>query len=340
LAPRDGKLRGANSMREAHVEFKVGLFMVAGAALFVAFLFVLGNWSFRSGYTVYADFDFSGNVQPGAPVKVSGITVGRVEDVSFLGGQVDPQTGRRVQVRVELWIEERAEQSIRSDAQFFINTAGVLGEQYVEIVPGHDWDHPALAPGTITVGVNPPRTDLVVARLYDLLDTLSGVMHDDRDKIRDTIEHGADAVDQVDAILSENRTRVPALLDSVTAVAQQAARSDLPRAVRDADTLMVTANGALSTTAPTADAFLHEGMRVMGLVTDQRVQHVIDAVDHAGGAAESANTLLDDTDGMVRDIRAGKGTLGALVARSDVYADLREMVRDLRANPWKLLWKE
>jgi phospholipid/cholesterol/gamma-HCH transport system substrate-binding protein len=331
-------------MKDRSIEYKVGLLMVGAAALFAGFIFFLGNFSFRDGYTVYADYDFSGNVQAGAPVKVSGITVGRVEDVSFRGGQIDERTGRRVQVRVTLWIEDRARESIRGDAEFFINTAGVLGEQYVEIVPGRDWEGPALEEGSIVVGVNPPRTDLVVARLYELLDILTAVMHEDRDRIRTLIEHGADAVDQVDAILIENRTRVPALLDAVTELAveskQVLAKVDrglepeqVASTVRHADALLVTADKAIADVS-------REGLRVMSLATEQRVDRVIGVVDKAGKAADQAAELLDNVDGAVRDVRAGKGTLGALVAKPELYADLREMIRDLRKNPWKLLWKE
>jgi hypothetical protein len=66
----------------------------------------------------------------GAPVKISGIKVGKVEAVDFWGGRVDPATQRRVQVRVRVWVEERAREAIRGDAEFFVNTAGVLGEQW------------------------------------------------------------------------------------------------------------------------------------------------------------------------------------------------------------------
>ena len=108
-------------------------------------------------------------------MKVSGIKVGKVEDVEFLGGKLDPKIdGKRVQVRVTVWIEDRVRDAIRSDAEFFINTAGVLGEQYLEIVPGQDWDKPPIAADTIIHGApavhDPPRTDLVVARLYEVLD--------------------------------------------------------------------------------------------------------------------------------------------------------------------------
>jgi phospholipid/cholesterol/gamma-HCH transport system substrate-binding protein len=337
--------------QENGIEYKVGLLMVGAAALFAAFVFVLGHFSLRGGFTMYVDYDYSGNVQAGAPVKVSGITVGRVEGVDFLGGAIDPETKRRVQVRVEIWVEDRAHDSIRRDAEFFINTAGVLGEQYVEIVPGKDWDAPRLPAGSIVVGVNPPRTDLVVARLYELLDLMSGVMKQHKDQIASILVHAADAVDHVDGILTENHARIGALIDSVTGLSTEGqkvlAKVDsgldgprLAKTVADADALIVTADHAIAATAPDASAMLKEGTRVLGLATADRVDRAMTAVDQAGRAADAAGTLLTNTNGMVTDLRAGKGSIGALLTRLDVYADVREMVRDLKTNPWKLLWKE
>ena len=62
--------------------------------------------------------------------------------------------------------------------------------------------------------------------------------------------------------------------------------------------------------------------------------------DKAASAAGKAGGLIDNVNGMVTDLRAGKGTAGALLARDEVYSDLRELIRDLKRNPWKLFWKE
>jgi phospholipid/cholesterol/gamma-HCH transport system substrate-binding protein len=338
-------------MKETGIEYKVGLLVIGAAVLFAAFVFVLGNFSLGSGYTLYVDYDFSGNVQPGAPVKVSGIAVGRVEEVSFLGGRLDDKTGRRVQVRVEIWVEDHARESIRRDAEFFINTAGVLGEQYVEIVPGGDWESPALEPGSIVVGVNPPRTDLVVARLYEVLDSVSLVLREDRDKLRKILDDGASAVDEVNQILVENGDQIGELLAAVTELARETdttlekVNAGLEPAVvaktlRDADALLVTADRTLTEVGPTANGFLAEGTRVAGLVTRERVDTTVGAIDRASAVAGKAGVLLDNANGMVTDLRAGKGTVGALLARDELYADIRELIRDLRKNPWKVLWKE
>jgi phospholipid/cholesterol/gamma-HCH transport system substrate-binding protein len=86
-------------MRERGLAFKVGLLIIVAAVILAGFIFVLGNFSLASGYTVYVDYDYSGNLQEGAPVKVAGIKVGKVENVSFRGGAYDPVQQLLVDIR-------------------------------------------------------------------------------------------------------------------------------------------------------------------------------------------------------------------------------------------------
>ena len=146
-------------MNERGIEYKVGLLILGAIAVAAVLIFLLGSFSFRSGYNISVDYNFSGNIKPGAPVKLAGIKVGRVEEVRLMKGEIDPETQRRVLVRLDVWIENRVKETIRQDAEFFVNTSGVLGEQYLEIVPGSDYERPALGSGVVVRGIDPPRTE-------------------------------------------------------------------------------------------------------------------------------------------------------------------------------------
>jgi ABC-type transporter Mla subunit MlaD len=261
-----------------------------------------------------------------------------------------------VQVRVTAWVEDRAAEAIRSDAEFFINTAGVLGEQYLEIVPGTDWQHPPIKPDTIVHDDHrvhdPPRTDLVVARLYEVLDGVSSVLRDDRDAIKHLLANGASAVAEVNQLLVDNRAQIGELIGGATALARQgtATLTKLNAGLGDgkpvasllasADAALAGARSSLQALTPGAAALMSDATRVTGLITDQRLAGVDHAIDNASTAASRAGALLDNTNGLVTDLRAGKGTAGALVSRDELYSDLRELIRDLKRNPWKLFWKE
>src|SRR3954471_1786211 len=203
------------------LEFKVGALIVISLLLLGGFLALLGNFSFRGGTRIRINYDFSGNLQSGAAVKISGIKVGKVEEVRYLGGEVDPDSGKRVQVRVVAFVEDRVKESIRKNAEFFINTQGVLGEQYLEIQPG-SWDQPPLDPSRSVEGVDPRRTDLIIAQLYEFLDSITSLLRDDKDVIRDFLKSGASVVRTLDGILQENRAQIGHLLGNVDGLTREA----------------------------------------------------------------------------------------------------------------------
>ena len=342
--------------RERGLEFKVGLLILISSAVLLGFIFILGNFSLRSGFEIRLDFDYIGSLQPGAPVKVSGIKVGKVKDVDFIGGQIDPEIGKRVQVRVTIWVEDRVKDSIRSDAEYFINTAGVLGEQYLEIVPGKAWDQPPIEPDTIVFDDaqvhDPPRTDLVVARLYEVLEGVSNVLRDDRGAIKNLLTNGANAVAEVNKLLVENRAQLAALINNGAELAKEAKTTlakvntglgdgkPVANLVANADRTLVEAQTTMRTLTPSAQNLMTDATRVTGLVTEQRLDRALAAADKAATAAGQAGGLIDNVNGLVTDLRAGKGTAGALLVREELYSDIRELIRDLKRNPWKLFWKE
>jgi len=110
----------------------VGIFVAIGiAALFVLALKV-GNagTTFNTGatYRVNAEFDNIGGLKVRAPVKSSGVVVGRVEDIQF--------DGKKFIARVTLDIDKRYE--FPKDTSVSILTSGLLGEQYVGLDAGGD----------------------------------------------------------------------------------------------------------------------------------------------------------------------------------------------------------
>lgn len=110
----------------------VGIFVAAGiAALFVLALKV-GNASttFNTGatYSLIAEFDNIGGLKVRAPVKSSGVVVGRVDDIQF--------DSKKFTARVVMNIDKRYE--FPKDTSVSILTSGLLGEQYVGVEAGGD----------------------------------------------------------------------------------------------------------------------------------------------------------------------------------------------------------
>ena len=61
------------------LEAKVGAFVLAGLVLIASAIFLLGDYTFERRYTIYATFTDVANLSKDAPVKLSGVEVGKVK---------------------------------------------------------------------------------------------------------------------------------------------------------------------------------------------------------------------------------------------------------------------
>ncbi|MCG3169844.1 MAG: putative phospholipid ABC transporter-binding protein MlaD [Pseudomonadales bacterium] len=118
-------------MNRTTIDLWVGIFVALGLAALVFLSLQVANLTGGTSgatYTLTARFDDLGGLKVKAPVKSAGVVVGRVADVRF-----DNQTFEAV---VTLRVERRYE--FPSDTSAKILTSGVLGDQYVGLLPGGD----------------------------------------------------------------------------------------------------------------------------------------------------------------------------------------------------------
>ncbi|UOO81896.1 outer membrane lipid asymmetry maintenance protein MlaD [Uruburuella testudinis] len=145
-------------MKKSVLEFWVGLFVLLGVAAigFLAFRVAGGGNVGGSGktYTVYAEFTDIGGLKVKAPVKTSGVLVGRVGSI-----QLDPQN---YQAKVSLNID--SEYQFSSDVSAQILTSGLLGEQYIGLQQGGDEENLA-AGDTITITSSAMVLENLIGRL-------------------------------------------------------------------------------------------------------------------------------------------------------------------------------
>ncbi len=341
-------------MHSRSLQIKVGLLVILALGVLGAFVFLLGNFSTSDGRTFYVDFKFVGNLAEGAPVKVSGIKVGKVEEIQFHAGKRDPKLDRRVFVRLKVWVEDRATKAIRSDSSFFINTQGVLGEQYLEITPGNldDPESKQLASGAILVGEDPPRADLVVARLYTFLETVTDLLKNERASIVSIVKNGAKSLKTLDEILTENRAKIKKLLDDADKLVVEA--TELSQDVRtglgggktlrstlaNVNRMTHTLNRELDPLLAKAKTALDSAAELGKVIGPEERKKLLKVLDRILTITEKVDRMAGDAQSIVANVRQGQGTAGALVMDREIYEDVKEMVRDLKRNPWKFFWKE
>ena len=122
-------------MRQSRaIDVSTGLFVLLGLAAIVFLVTQITNrdisWGEQS-YRLTAKFENIGGLKAGAPVSMSGVTIGRVESIGY-----DMDLFKAV---VTLRIDARYDK-IPNDSDASIFTAGLLGGQYIGLTPGNAED--------------------------------------------------------------------------------------------------------------------------------------------------------------------------------------------------------
>lgn len=116
------------------VEIWVGLFIAAGMAALFMLAMQVSNLTVVNdddGYNVTARFENISGLKVRSPVTVAGVRVGRVTNIGF-----DPKTFQAV---VTMNISTTYD-VLPLDTSAAIYTAGLLGEQYIGLEPGGDFE--------------------------------------------------------------------------------------------------------------------------------------------------------------------------------------------------------
>lgn len=205
------------------LELKVGIFVFCGLIILAWFVLWIGDFKLiKQGYHISTSFGFANGIKVGAPVRLAGVEKGEVKEIVLLHDESGTS-----KVIVKAWLS--GDSVVPKDSRVWVNTLGLLGEKYLEIIPGKDYKN-LLMEG----------------------DSLKG---EDPTSVQEVTELLKDAATQAEAVMESMRKS----LDSVT-------------------------------------------------------------------------IILDD-------VHEGRGTVGKLFSDDKLYTDLEEMFADLKAHPWKLLYR-
>lgn len=348
--------------KETAIEVKVGALFLFSIALLVAFVLVLGDFSFGDGFHVNVEFDNAGGLKPGADVAIAGLNVGTVQELRFLKneGATDPDAAA-VAVRAKLRVDAAYADSIRTNSDFFITTRGVLGEPYIEIVT-RDFSAPAVQPDAVLRGVDPPRMDLIVARASELLHALTDLLDDPDIKAKDLLANTASLMKNLDLFLVENRPALDETLGNVRDGSASAKNilAGLDVAVADgqelrgifSDTRVVARNarGITARLDKEFDPLMDDVVAVAGSarnvmvsadrIVTQNEAKISGTIDNVHTSSARLEQLSSDAQVVMANVSQGKGTVGALISDREIYDDLKEMLRVIKQRPWKIVWKE
>ncbi len=334
-----------------NIEVKVGALILVSMLLLGGFIVVMGGLSVAKVYTLYVDFDNPSGLQIGAPVKIAGVKVGKVDDLEYLGGKKDPDVPWRALVRVKLSVEEKVKDSIHDDATFVITTQGVLGEPFIGILPGTA-EKPPLPANSKRQGKDPPRLDVFLAEASDLLHLAHEAITSDHGTLHDLGTHGASLVKGLDLLVADNRETITRIVKNTETLSTSAIalidatkeKLDGPEIKRIIHNIDITTAALAKDTGPllkdTDAAIKHVDEIALDTLGPEQRASLKKTMKELEAVAISANKTTADVQAIVAHIKAGEGSIGALVMDEEIYDDLQELLRDVKHNPWKLFWRE
>jgi phospholipid/cholesterol/gamma-HCH transport system substrate-binding protein len=139
-------------------ELKVGLFVIAGLALGMLGVFLIGNtkqlWEQKVVYK--AAFQNVAGLKPGAPIRMGGLDVGTVTGINHDGDLADTR------IFVRMSINKTEAGRIRSDTVARVANRGLLGDKMVELSVGSPTES-VVAPGSLIASEEPPPSKPSIA---------------------------------------------------------------------------------------------------------------------------------------------------------------------------------
>ncbi len=134
---------------QSKLELKVGIFVFIGLVILTTFILSMKDFkNIAAGYEVNFIFNFANGVKIGAPVRFAGVDVGEIKEINFITIPDDPKPKVRIVGSV------KKEVKVPVDSTVWVNTLGLLGEKYIEIMPGKDYNNILLAKQAL-VGIDP-----------------------------------------------------------------------------------------------------------------------------------------------------------------------------------------
>lgn len=337
------------------IEARVGAFVLAALVLLAGLALALGGADLSSsGFKLFADFAYAGNLQSGAPVRVSGVRVGHVRRVVLLDPSADPPAAiaeRRLGqaasplVRAELDLDEHVAPMLTRGTQIAVGFQGLVGEPYLELLPGRR-DEPPIAATTAMRGIDAPELHRIALDLGAVTEAVGRIAY------RATPSRGGEQGEGPAATIAGGYGELGRAFDDLTAAA-----ADLRVILAEARAAVGEGrlSGLVADLRATSDGLARDLPALLGetQAAVERIGALAAAADRAvdgdelavmvADARRAAHNLAELSERgriLVARVERGEGTLGGLVRDPQVYQDLKDVLRDLKRHPWKLLWRE
>lgn len=340
-------------------ELRVGITVIVASVTLAVVLFLMSGTTglFTPRIVLHSYFDNAEGLRPGAPVRLSGVDIGNVTQIRIAPGR--PLTP----VEVTMKVSTKYGYDLRTDSVSSLDTAGVLGETYIDINSTQATGLPAKSGDVLPTEVHPDfnqvvrasqgtlenmnalikRADSILAFAQSGKGSLGKVIYDPTlyNRLSDTVADFQKIVQEVGsgqgslgALISRNDAyeKLVKTLDKMNAVIDdlQAGKGTAGKFLKD-ESMYNNANATIANLKEMTDD-INAGKGTLGKLTkDQELANKLD-------------TTITKLSQLTTEIEAGQGTVGKLMKDESLYnnvnsmvVDTRELLKAFRENPKKYL---
>lgn len=291
-------------MARRTTEIRVGVTVLVALVVLIAGVTWLSEFGVSRARVEYVCiFTDVGGLQVGDPVTISGVRMGRVEEIA-LG-----DAGVFVRLSVDRAVP------LPYGTGIFVRNTGIIGEKFIAVALGQT--EQTYAPGDTIIGVYETGVPEVISQMGDALQSLNRVsdsidrilaLAEERGTVRTSLESVENASRDLAAALSENRQDLRETVASLKDVSSR---------------LRSLAERKEGTVEATIDRLANTAERTDTLMT-------------------SVSRLTSELIEITTRLESDSTTMGRLLTERELYDDVRRtmretsaLLRDMRSNPRK-----
>ncbi len=342
-------------------QLRVGVTVIIASLVLALLLFLMSGTAglFTKRITVRSYFDNAEGLRPGAPVRLSGVDIGNVSRIRIV-----PDKNRRLTpVEVTMKVSTKYIFGLRSDSVTSLDTAGVLGETYLDIDSQQAVGAEAKDGDVLPTQVHPDfnqvvrasqstlenmdallkRADRILAFAESGKGSLGKLIYDPTlyNRFSDTVADFQKIVDQVSsgqgslgALISRKDAydKFLSTLDKMNSIIDdiQQGKGTAGKFIKD-PSLYNNANDTIANVKKITED-INAGKGTLGRLTkDEELANKLD-------------TTITKLSQLTTELEAGQGTVGKLFKDDTLYnnanemlVETRDLVKGIRQNPKKYL---
>jgi phospholipid/cholesterol/gamma-HCH transport system substrate-binding protein len=342
-------------------QLRVGITVIVASLTLGFLLFLMSGTSglFTSRITLKSYFDNASGLRNGAPVRLSGVDIGNVTGIRI----VPDKDKHLTPVEVTMKLSTKYSYALRRDSMTSLDTAGVLGETYLDIESTQAVGPPAQNGDTLPTEVHPDfnqvvrasqstlenmdallkRADRILAFAESGKGSLGKLIYDPTlyNRFSSTVAEFQQIVQQVGngegslgRLISRNDAydKFISTLDKLNGVVDdlQQGKGTAGKFLKD-PSLYNNANDTIANVKKLTDD-INAGKGTLGKLTkDEEL-------------AKKLDTTITKLSALTTELEAGQGTAGKLFKDESLYnnanqmlTEARDLVKAVRENPKKYL---